>query len=96
MFERVILTRIEPLLEQVLPNEQAGFRSVEDQVLAVTEHIEDVFEANKKYGALMIDLSSAYNMVWHHGLLLKLYNALQDRCMVQVINEIIPTTVVGY
>ena len=46
----------------------------------------------------MINLSSAYDMLWHRSMLLKLYNTFQDRCMVQVLNEIIDQhlkTVVG-
>ena len=58
-------------------------------MLAVTAHFEDAFEANKKCGALMIDPSSAYDVVWHRGLLLKVYNALRETFVVQVIIEII-------
>ena len=61
-----MLNRIEPLLEQVLRNEQADFRkhrSGEYQVPAATEHVDDAFQANKKCDALMIDPSSANDTV---------------------------------
>ena len=58
-------------------------------MLAAVDQIEAAFENKKKCGAVFIDLSSAYDTVWHRGLILKLHQVLQDRQMVQVITEII-------
>ena len=90
--ELPIRNRIEPPpLENVLNNKQTGFRknrNTEDQVLADTDYIEAAFEANRKWGALVIDLSSGYDTIWHQETLLKLHNVLQDHQMVHVISKI--------
>lgn len=77
--ERVILRRITPDAEQILPIEQAGFRagrSTCDQVLALSTFIENGFQQNLKTGAVFLDLTAAYDTVWHTGLLLKLAKSL--------------------
>jgi len=59
-------------------HEQAGFRqgrSTGDQVLALTTFIENGFQLNQKTGAVFLDLTAAYDTVWHQGLL-KLSNVL--------------------
>ena len=62
--ERIILTRINPLVEQHLPPEQAGFRegkSTTDQVTRLVTDIEETFERKEKFGLLLIDLTAAYD-----------------------------------
>jgi len=59
----------------LLPLEQAGFRhrrSVLDQVILLTQDIENSFSAKKKAGAVIVDLTEVYNTVSHHGLTCKL------------------------
>ena len=48
ILERLIYARVEPLIDPLLPKEQAGFRrgkSTVDQVVLLTQNIEDSFEA---------------------------------------------------
>ena len=48
ILERLIYVRVEPLIDPLLPKEQAGFRrgkSTVDQVVLLTQNIEDSFEA---------------------------------------------------
>ena len=71
ILERLIYTCIEPLVHPLLPKEQAGFRcskSTVDQVVLLTQNIEDSFEAKKKAGAVFVNLTVAYDTVWHRGL----------------------------
>ena len=73
--ERIILTRINPIVEQHLPPEQAGFckgKSTTDQVTRLANDIEESFERKEKLGLLLIDLTAAYDTIWHKGLLYKL------------------------
>ena len=66
--------------DPLLPKEQAGFRhgkSTVDQVVLLTQNIEDSFEAKKKAGAVFIDLTAAYDTVWHCGLTCKLLRLLR-------------------
>ena len=71
ILERLIYARVEPLIDPLLPKEQAGFRRGKltvDQIVLLTQNIEDSFEAKKKAGAVFIDLTAAYDTVWHRGL----------------------------
>ena len=75
LFERILLSRISPLAEDLLSSDQAGFRpqrSTCDQVSALSTYIENGFERNLKTGAVFLDLTAAYDTVWHTGLLVKL------------------------
>ena len=66
ILERLIYARVEPLIDPLFPKEQAGFRrgkSTVDQVVLLTQNIEDSFEAKKKAGAVFIDLTAAYDTV---------------------------------
>ena len=66
ILERLIYARVEPLIDSLLTKEQAGFRrgkSTVDQVVLLTQNIEDSFEAKKKAGAIFIDLTAAYDTV---------------------------------
>ena len=51
ILERLIYPRVEPLIDPLLPKEQAGFRcgkSTVDQVVLLIQNIEDSFEAKKR------------------------------------------------
>ena len=92
ILERLIYARIEPIIDPLLPREQAGFRhgkSTVDQVTLMTQDIEDTFEAKMKAGAVFLDLTAAYDTVWHRGLTCKLLRLLPDRHMVRMIMELV-------
>ena len=92
ILERLIYARVEPLIDSLLPKEQAGFRrgkSTRDQVLLLTQNIEDSFEAKKKNGVVFVDLTAAYNTVWHRGLTCKLLRLLPDKHMVKIIMKLV-------
>ena len=83
---------IEPLIDPLLPKEQAGFchgKSIVDQVVLLTQNIEDPFEAKKKPGAIFVNLTAAYDTVWHRGLTCKLLRLLSDKHMVRMIIELV-------
>ena len=92
ILERLIYARVEPLIDPLLPKEQAGFRrgkSTVDQVIPLTQNIEDSFEAKKKTDAVFINLTAAYDTVWHRGLTCKLLRLLPDKHMVKMIMELV-------
>ena len=77
--ERIILRRLKPLVEDSLSIDQAGFRagrSTQDQVLALSTFIENGFQQRLKTGAVFLDLTAAYDTVWHKGLLVKISKVL--------------------
>ena len=86
------LRRVEPLVDPLFPKEQAGFRrgkSTVDQVVLLTQNIEDSFKAKKKAGAVFVNLTAAYDTVWHRGLACKLLRLLPDKHMVKMIMELV-------
>ena len=63
ILERMILSRVEPVVDPQLPREQAGFRrgrSTVDQVTLLTQDIEDSFQAREKAGVVLLDLLLSY------------------------------------
>ena len=79
ILERLIYARVHPIIDPLLPQEQAGFRhgrSTVDQVTLLTQNIEDSFSAKNKAGAVFVDLTAAYDTVWHRGLTCKLLRLL--------------------
>ena len=92
ILKRLIYTGIEPLIDPLLPKEQAGFRrgkQTVDQVVLLTQNIEGSFEAKKKAGAVFKNLTAAYDTVWHRGLTCKLLRLLPDKHMVRMIMELV-------
>lgn len=92
LLERVILTRISPLLDCTLPPEQAGFRPGRDccdQVLSITADIEKGYQENLKTGSVFIDLSSAYDTIWKKGLLLKISSIIKSRKIITLIDSML-------
>ncbi|KAJ4937751.1 hypothetical protein JOQ06_002382 [Pogonophryne albipinna] len=86
----MIHSRIKPVVDSQLPREQAGFRrgrSTVDQVTLLSQDIEDSFQDNAKAGVVYLDLTAAYDTVWHRGLHLKLLRTIPDRHMVKFIME---------
>ena len=92
ILERLIHARVEPIVDPLLPRQQAGFRrgrSTMDQAVLLTQNIENSFEAKKKAGAVFVDLTAAYDTVWHRVLTCKLLRILPDKHMVQMISELV-------
>jgi len=92
ILERHIYARVDPIIDPLLPREQAGFRhgrSAVDQVTLLTWDIEDSFSAKNKAGTVFVDLTAAYENIWHRGLTCKLLQLLPDRHMVRMIMEMV-------
>ena len=80
LLERIINKRLIWHLESnsVLASTQTGdqqFRSTEDQLVLLTQDIDDAFQEKKKVLAVFFDLSKAFDKVWKDELLLKLLRA---------------------
>ena len=92
LYERMILNRIAPAIEQHLIKEQAGFRSGKSctsQLLNLTQHIEDGYEEGMITGTAFVDLSAAYDTVNHRLLIQKLYNTTLDSQLCRVIQNLL-------
>ena len=92
LLERLLLSRLDPVIDPQLPTEQAGFRhgrSTTDQVTLLTDDIGAGFELYQKVGIALVDLTAAYDTVWLRGLHLKLLRMLPDRHMVSFVMELL-------
>ena len=92
IIERLIYARVKPLIDPLLLKQQAGFqrgKSTVDQVVLLTKNIDDSFKAKEKAGAVFINLTAAYDIVWHRGLTCKLLRLLPDKHMVRMIMEFV-------
>jgi hypothetical protein len=81
VFEKVLLTRLLPMVEnnRLIPCHQFGFRhrhSTIEQTHRIVQRINEALE-NKQYrSAAFLNLSQAFDKVWHTGLLYKLRRSL--------------------
>lgn len=92
LLERLIYNRISETINNLLPTEQAGFRpgrNCDDQIFALTSHIENGFENRKISMAVFLDLSAAYDTVWREGLLLKFISAIPCVKLTNLIGNMI-------
>ena len=92
LHERLLLARLEPVIDPQLPPQQAGFRhgrSTTDQVTLLTDDNEAGFEAKQKVGAVLVDLTAAYDTVWLRGLHLNLLRMVPDVHMVSFVMELL-------
>lgn len=77
LFEKLLLKKLLPIIEErkLVPNHQFGFRhkhSTIDQVHRITNIIEAALEQKKVCSAIFLDVSQAFDKVWHEGLKFKL------------------------
>jgi hypothetical protein len=92
LLERLILQRIQPLIEDATPINQAGFRqhhSCTEQVMALTTHIETGFQHQLKTGAVFIGLTAAYDTVWREGLMIKFLEAVLYLKLFKLLNNML-------
>ena len=71
ILEKFIYAYVEPVIDPLLPVEQAGFRrerSTVNQAVLLTQNIEDCFAAKKEAGAVLVDLPAAFDEVWYRAL----------------------------
>ena len=91
VYERMILARISQKVEEHLSPDQAGFcpgRSCCDQLLNLTQHIEDGFEKKQITGTVFVDLTVAYDIVNHRKFLLKVAKVTHNTKIVSIIQSL--------
>jgi Reverse transcriptase (RNA-dependent DNA polymerase) len=93
LLERLILQRMELLIDAVVPDSQAGFRkhrSCTKQVLALTYHIEAGFERKLKTGTVFINLTAAQTVsYWRDGLMLKFIRVVPCAKSAKLMNNML-------
>ena len=85
IFEKIILHKIYhfQLEERLLNRNQSGFRLSDcctNQLLAITHEIFQAFDRNPplEVRSVFLDISKAFDKVWHEGLLYKLWGSLES------------------
>lgn len=79
VFEKVLLARIKPYLVDIIPQHQFGFREKHATIEQVHRLVNEITSSleNKEYcSAAFLDISQAFDKVWHLGLKHKLKNQL--------------------
>lgn len=81
VFEKLLLKRLQPVLtsKQLIPEHQFGFRqqhSTIEQIHRIVTKISEDFEKKRYCSAAFLDISQAFDKVWHTGLLYKLKQQL--------------------
>lgn len=77
VFERLLLSRMYLFIDTLLPSHQFGFRACHgtpQQCHRLVEYIKQSFERKEYCSAIFLDISQAFDKVWHSGLLFKLKN----------------------
>ena len=64
----MILNRLNPLIETMIIDQQAGFRPGKSTTgqLNLTQHIEDGYERGVVTGTVFVDLSAAYDTISYY------------------------------
>ncbi|GBP00744.1 Probable RNA-directed DNA polymerase from transposon X-element [Eumeta japonica] len=83
IFEKIVLKSLTPHIAttNLIPNHQFWFRekhSTIEQVHRITNLIRETFESKRYCSALFIDISQAFDKVWHEGLLYKISTLLPE------------------
>jgi hypothetical protein len=92
LMEKVLNKRIVYLLESrgLLTECQAGFRparSVEDQLLRLSQSVDDSFQRRERTVLALLDYAKAYDKVWRDGLICKLIDMGIGRTIIRWIQS---------
>lgn len=75
VYEKLLLEKLKPLLRKIIPNHQFGFRqhhATVEQVHRVARKIKNDLECKRYCSAAFLDISQAFDRVWHQGLIYKI------------------------
>ena len=77
LYERLLLARLQSFLNEkiIIVNQQSGFRrnrSTKDNLIFLTQKVQQGFSEKKKTLAIFFDIASAFDKVWHRGLIFKM------------------------
>lgn len=77
LFEKLLLLRLKPVLEgrNLIPDHQFGFREKHatiEQIHRIVDKINEDLEKKRYCSAVFLDISQAFDKVWHEGLLYKI------------------------
>lgn len=94
IIETIVLKRLKQNCEdlEIIPNFQFGFRSrhsTEHQVLRIVEYITEGFGEGETTAAIFLDISRAFDRIWHAGLIHKLIRKHINGSLVKLIHSLL-------
>ena len=103
IFEKIIFDRLYNFLsqEELLNPNQSGFRpsdSCVNQLVAITHEIFEAFDCNPslEVRSVFLDISKAFDKVWHEGLLYKLKSMVYQENFITSLKIIYEADSKGY
>lgn len=97
LMEKLIFARTHPVIDVVIPIEQAGYReerSCCEQVLTLTSYIESGFELNLKTASAFVDLSFAFDTVWRKAFMLKFWRTVSSKKLGSMVNYMLSNRII--
>lgn len=82
LFEKLVLQRMMPYMCDKIPDHQFGFRTghgTPEQCHRIVDYIRKSMEKKEYCGGVFLDVSKAFDKVWHTGLLYKLRTMFPGR-----------------
>lgn len=78
IYEKILLNRVRNWADanSIIPNEQSGFRKkclLQTRALSIRQEVKNNLAGNIPTLGIYIDYRKAYDLVWHMGLIVKLY-----------------------
>jgi hypothetical protein len=92
LFERILLGRLQSHLKRnnIIIEQQSGFRrhrQTKDNLLALIQKSLEATSMGKKVNAIFFDIASAFDKVWHKGLIYKLVQIKTPYYLVKIIDD---------
>lgn len=92
LFEIVLKSRIDQFvgLNNILPNEQFGFRreySTQHQALRIFQHVKSALKEKQSTGLVLFDIEKAFDRVWHNALIFKLIKYKFPIYLIKIIHN---------
>ena len=94
LFERIILNRLQEHLSRnnIIIAQQSGFRKcrqTKDNLITLAQKAQEALNIGEKQVNIFFDIASAFDKVWHHGLLYKLIETDCPYYLVKIIETLI-------
>lgn len=90
ILESILLSRLNPAVEAVVPKHQFGFRRGHSTVNALTILNENIHRdvSNGKFAAIIsLDIKKAFDSVWHDGLTFRIMKATEDAHLTKILDS---------
>ncbi len=92
LFERILLRRLQDHLRKnkILIKNQSGFRQgrqTKDNILFLAQKVKEQFNVKGNVMAVFFDIASAFDKVWHRGLILKLVALKTPYYLLKILME---------